>query len=240
VQAAEENHPGKTIVLDGIKSDVYDNSIGQSAISSVGLNEAYLTPASKDTIHPTANFGKLPRLVLDAGSLRRAITHEQVVIYSDVGDHLRNVTEAWERSVAARPSLDQALPRRVEVGNPLLAYLLGPEWYELESGIRWMPPRATVRLGGPKSTMDKLLLEGDCSESQLKAGPLHLMVSVDGIPLADAQIGDAGTHFQRLFSVPPALVGRDRVEVAISVDRVLKEEQGGRELGLVFGTIAFE
>jgi len=240
VQAAEEAHPGKTVVLDGIKSDVYDNSIGQSAISSVGLNEAYLTPASKDTIHPTANLDKLPRLVLDAASLRRAITHEQVVIYSDVGDHLRNVTEAWERSVAARPSSDQALPRRVEVGNPLLAYLLGPEWYELESGIRWMPPRATVRLGGPESTMDKLLLEGDCSESQLKTGPLHLSVSVDGIPLADAQIGNAETHFRRLFVVPPSLVGRYRVEVAISVDRALKEEQGGRELGLVFGTIAFE
>ena len=53
------------------------------------------------------------------------------------------------------------------------------------------------------------------------------------------EIGDAESHFRRLFVVPPSLVGRDSVEVAISVDRVF-HEQGGRELGLVFGTIAFE
>jgi hypothetical protein len=242
VQAAQEAHPGKTVVLDGIKTDLYDRSISESAISSVGLNEAYLTPASKDTIHPTENPGKFPHLVLDPVTLRRAITHEQVVIYSDVGEHLRNVTEAWERSVSSLSSSNQTadpLPRRVEVDNPLMAYLLGPEWYGLESGIRWMPQRATVRLGGPGSAMDKLLLEGDCPEQQLKGGPLHLSVSVDGVPLTGAQIGNAESHFRRLFVVPPSLVGRDSVEVAISVDRVLHEE-GGRELGLVFGTVAFE
>jgi hypothetical protein len=242
VQAAEEAHPGKTVVLDGVKSDVYDSSMGESAIFSVGLNEAYLTPASRDTIHPAEDFGKLAHLILDAGSLQRGITHEQVVVYSYLGDHLRHVTGVWERSVANRVSSNQTpdpLPRRVEVGNPLLAYLLGPEWYALESGIRWMPRRATVRLAGPVAGTDKLLLEGDCPEQQLKAGPLHLSVTVDGIPLASAEIGNPELHFRRLFVMPPSLAGRDSVEVAISVDRVFHEE-GGRELGLVFGTVAFE
>jgi hypothetical protein len=102
-----------------------------------------------------------------------------------------------------------------------------------------MPQHATVRLGGPKSATDELLLEGDCAASQLKAGPLHLSVSVDGIPLTGTQIGNPESHFRRLFVVPPSLVGRDSVEVAISVDRVFRE-QGGRELGVVFGTVAFE
>jgi hypothetical protein len=238
VQAAHESHPGKIVVLDGIKSDLYDNSIGASAISSVGLDEAYLTPVSKDTIHSTEDAGKLSHIVLDSGTLRRAITHEQVVVYSDVGDHLRNVTEVWERSNSERKP-DQ-LPRRVEVGNPLFAYLLGPEWYGWEApGFRWMPQRATVRLGGPGSTREKLLLEGRCPESQLKSGPVRLSVTVDGIPLMDTQIGEAETEFRRLFVVPPSLVERDSVEVAISVDRVFHEE-GGRALGLVFGTVAFE
>jgi hypothetical protein len=242
VQAAHDSHPGKIIVLDGVKSDLYDSSIGASAITSVGLNEAYLTPASKDTIHPTEDFGKLAHVVLDPGTLRRAITHEQVVVYSDVGDHLRNVTGVWERlSLDRKPDRkpDQ-LPRRVEVGNPLLAYLLGPEWYGWEApGFRWMPQRATVRLAGPGSDREKLVLEGRCPESQLKSGPVRLSVSVDGISLTDTQIGEAETEFQRLFVVPPSLVGRDSVEVAISVDRVFHEE-GGRALGLVFGTVAFE
>jgi hypothetical protein len=169
------------------------------------------------------------------------------------------VTEDWERQISNRPFSDQTLPstaghaaltqegespdrlpRRVEVGNPLFAYLLGPEWPAVESSrYRWMPRRATVRLGGPESARDKLVLQGYCPEQQLKAGPLHLSVSVDGIPLTGTQIGSPETSFRRLFDVPPSLLGRRSVEVSISVDRVL-HDAGGRELGLVFGTVGFE
>jgi hypothetical protein len=126
------------------------------------------------------------------------------------------------------------------VGNPLLAYLLGPEWYPLEApGFRWMPKRATVRLGGPRSSKDKLLLEGYCPDRHLSAGVLHLSISVDGIPLTVSQMGKSESNFRRLIDVPLSLVGREAVEVAISVDRGFTDS-AGRELGLVFGSIAFE
>jgi len=64
-------------------------------------------------------------------------------------------------------------------------------------------------------------------------------VSVDGIPLTGTEIGRPDSSFRRLFNMPSALVGRQSVEVAISVDRVFRDS-GGRELGLVFGTIAIE
>jgi hypothetical protein len=73
----------------------------------------------------------------------------------------------------------------------------------------------------------------------LQTGPVRLSVSVDGIPLPDTQISEAESEFRRLIVVPPSLIGRDSVEVAISVDRVFVED-GGRKLGLVFGTVAFE
>ena len=60
VQAAEAAHPGKTIVLDGITSDLYNASLADSALTSVGLKEAYLTPAAGDTIHPVNDLGRLP------------------------------------------------------------------------------------------------------------------------------------------------------------------------------------
>ncbi|HEY2123012.1 MAG TPA: hypothetical protein VGH07_05415, partial [Chthoniobacterales bacterium] len=243
VAAAEATHPGKTIVLDGISTDLYDISMADSAIVSVGLKEAYLTPSEGDIIHPSGDSGKLAHLVMDAGALKNAITHEQVVIYSDVGDHLRNITGVWERSNLNRAAPNQRLdrlPGRVEVGNPLLAYLLGPEWFPLEaSGFRWMPKRATVRLGGPRSSKDKLLLEGYCPGQQLSAGVLHLSVAIDGIPLTVSQIGNPESSFRRQIDVPSSLVGRDAVEVVISVDRTFSDS-AGRELGLVFGTIAFE
>jgi hypothetical protein len=242
VKAAEAAHPDQTIVLDGINSDLYGMSLGDSAVTSVGLNEAYLTPSAKDTIHVIDDGGRLDHLVMEPGPLRNALTHEQVVVYSDVGDHLRNITGVWERKFATASSADQE-PRRIEAGNPLLGYLLGPEWYPLERGFRWMPKRATVRLGGPRSAKDRLLLEGHCPIQQLNAGGTHLSVAitvaVDGMPLGFMQIDNSESSFHRLFNLPPSLIGKPAVEVEIAVDRVI-HEPGGRELGLTFGTIAIQ
>jgi hypothetical protein len=174
---------------------------------------------------------------LDPAVMKNAITHESVVVYSVLSDRLRNITEAYERSGF---SLDrESVPRRVDAGNPLFGYLLGPEWFPVESGIRWRPRRATVRIGGPASVKDKLVLKGYCPEQQLRAGPLHVSVSVDGIPLPGTEIGSPESDFRRLFDVPPSLVGKQSVEISIAVDRVLHED-GGRELGLIFGAIGFE
>jgi hypothetical protein len=242
VAAAHEAHPAKTIVLDGVSGTLYEDAIAHSPFYPLGLDNIYLTPGSETRIQPSGNGDDnaelLERLVVAPTVMKRAIAHEDVVVYSVVGDHLRNVTGEWERYASGRAPTDQE-PRRVEAGNPLLAYLLGPEWHVLEAGIRWMPQRATVRFGGPRSAKDRLLLEGFCPDLQLESGPLHLIVSMDGIPLTGTEISRPETSFRRLFNVPSALIGRREVEVAISVDRVFRDS-GGRALGLVFGTIAID
>lgn len=240
--AAREAHPDKTIVLDGVTSPLFEDAVAHSAFYAAGLDYVYLAPGSGDKLESAPHLEALPRVLLEPGVMKNAITHDEVVVYSVNGDHLRNITEQYERSAAVDFFPDERSgqgPRHVEVGNPLDAYLLGPEWFPLETGVRWMPQRATVRLRGPESGGDELLLEGDCPEQVLKAGPVHLSVSVDGIPLPEAEIGKTDPHFRRLYVVPASLLGRDSVEVVISVDRVY-HEPGGRVLGLVFGTIAFE
>jgi hypothetical protein len=238
VQAAHQAHPDKIIVLNGVTTGLYDYAVGESAFLPIGVDYVYLTPGSGDNINPSVNAGFLPEITLHPAVMKNAITHESVVVYSVLSDHLRNITEAYERSEFPRLSLDKTEPRRMDAGNPLFAYLLGPEWSSLESGNRWMPGRATLRLGGPGSATDKLLLAGFCPEQQLRAGPLHVSVAVDGIPLQGTEIGDSENTFRRLFDVPPSLAGKPSVEITIAVDRVL-HEASGRELGLVFGTIGF-
>jgi hypothetical protein len=239
--AAQAAHPDKTVVLDGITTELFDDAIATAVFYPLGLDYIYLTPDAAVRIHSAVDADLPPKLAVDPAVMRNAITHDDVVVYSIVGNHLRNITEAWERSTGARYLLEGEVsegPRRVEIGNPLFAYLLGPEWFRLESGIRWMPRRATVRLAGP-GVQDKLVLEGRCPDSQLQGGPLHLSVWVDGTALGSTEIGYPAGDFRRLFVVPPSLAGRDSVKVALSVDHVL-HEPGGRELGLVFGTVAFE
>jgi hypothetical protein len=242
VQAAERTHPGKTVVLDGITSSLFNMAFTDSAFTTVGLKEAYLTPGSEGRIHDDSDSGRLSQVVLAPGVLRYAIAHDDVVIYSDVGDHLRNITGAWEQSNVARLASagnPDREPSRVDVANPLLAYLLGPEWFPVESGFRWMPRRATVRLGGPRSAKDQLILEGSCPDQQLKAGSLHLSVTADEFPLANIQLGIQDGNFHRTVTLPSSLIGRSAVTVGLQVDRVIRDSSG-RDLGLVFGTIAIE
>jgi hypothetical protein len=237
VVAAHDTHPDKTIVLDGVTSSLYDDAVGASAFYPFGLDNVYLTPESRDSIHPQDNPEGLNQVVLEPGVMLSAITHDQVVVYSGVGDHLRNITRAYERSAVGH--LVDSVPRRVEIGNPLYGYLLGPEWLLGESGFRWMPRHATVRLAGPSSVKDRLVLEGFCPAMQLREGVLHLSVTVDGIALKGTQITDPESSFRRLFIVPPALIGKKTVQVEISVDRTTLGPDG-RELGLVFNRVSIQ
>jgi hypothetical protein len=237
VVSAHQVHPDKTIVLDGMTSALYNEIVGQFAFLPFGVRSVYLTPDSATRIEPEDNPDVFKRLVLDPEILRHAVTHDQVVVYSFLGDHLRNTTRNWQRKSLIPEEIAESEPRRVEVGDSLWAYLLGPEWYPLEPGFRWMPRKATVRLGGPRSPGARLLLAGYCPEKQLQTGPLHLLVSVDGIPLKNAEIDNPETAFRRLFDMPESLIGKASVEVAITVDKVI-HDVGGRELGLDFGTIA--
>ncbi len=235
VAAARVAHPGKAIVLEGVTSQLWDDAVGASAFSTVGIENVYLTPESRATIHPLDNPGGMDQVVLEPGVMRSAITHDQVVVYSQVGDHLRNITRAYELSALAR--LSDSVPLRIDLANPLFSDFLGPDWLPLESEFRWMPRRATVRLGGPTSVKDRLVVEGYCPALQLQGGPLHLFVTIDGISLGETQLTDAKSGFQRLFVIPASLAGRRAVEVEISVDRTTHVPDG-RELGLVVNRIS--
>jgi hypothetical protein len=103
-----------------------------------------------------------------------------------------------------------------------------------ESGVRWMPERATVRIAGPKAG-NKLLLEGFLPQEQLKQAPRHLVVSAGGVAFGNSEITDPESTFRRLFDIPPSLAGRDAVDLEIRVDPVTRQD--GQEYGVVFGKI---
>ena len=234
VEAAREKHPGKAILLDGIPGPVYTDSIAQGAFYPLGITDVYLTPGSESAITPAADAADPDITVLDPAAASHAIENDRVVIYSLSGDHLRNVTAGYERSAPNR--FANRLPGRLDAGNPLYSWLLGPTWLAPESGIRWMPGEASVRLRGPDTRGQKLVLDGFYPEEQLKSGPRHLTVSVDGVPVGQTQINDPESSFHRLFSLPDSLVGKEAVEIAIQVTPV--ERKGGQDYGMVFGKIA--
>ena len=232
VEAAHQTHPSKAILLDGIPLSVYSDSIAQGAFYPLGISHVYLTPGSlfksgPDVVDPD-------KTVLDAATARHALVNEEVVVYSLSGDHLRNVTKEYERS--AFSLLADRFPLRLDAGNPIYSWLLGPTWLQPDSGVRWMPGKATARLGGPKKKGTKLELSGFIPEEQLKSGPRHLIAFVDGIRVGETEINDPGDDFDRLFPMPDSSVGKEAVEIEIQVSPV--DRRGGQEYGAVFGKIA--
>jgi len=233
-QAAQQKHPGKVIVLNGITSGLYLDSIAQGAFTALDLDNVYLTPESGASIGSDVGTANLEKSVLDPDLMTHAMQKDQIVVYSVVGDHLRNITEVYELSAPNRSS--DRLPGRVDAGNPLYSFLLGPTWLPPQSGVRWMPSKATVKLRGPESAGAKLELEGFFPAEQLKRIPRVLKVSVDGIPAGEVKVHDPESSFTRLVLLPASVIGRDFIEVELEaspVDRV-----DGQDYGMVFGKIA--
>jgi hypothetical protein len=231
--AARATHPGKAIVLDGVTTELFNLSLDHSPFVAAGVDDVYLTPESALTINPDSGMASLESLVPEPEALWHGIAHNDVVVYSVQSDRLRNITEGYTRRQAGR-TVDR-LPSRVDVGDFLYSWLLGPTWLPPESGIRWMPGSATVRIGVPEAGR-RLELEGRCPQAQLLASSRHLMVLVDGVVAGDTRIYDSESTFRRLFPLSAVSAGKKTVELEIRVDPV--DRKDGQDYGLVFGEIA--
>ena len=249
VQRARHLHPKQTILLTGLSDDLYLDSIAHSVFRALEIPDVYLAPeaaqqvARLDSQNPDAlNY------VLSAGPVIHAFQKEILQVYTPAGDRLRNVTSAYEKSVGERYGWnpEKNVPQRVDAGAPLLAYLLGSTWYPPVGNFRWMPSRASFRIGVPRIGNAKLILTGFCPLEQTKSGPLTLEVLVGGARLAEAKISKPETSFSRTFVLPPDLVSRasaagasvpgDFIEVTLVVDRTIEQPAGSPPLGLAFGT----
>ncbi len=234
---ARQFHPGKSILLTGLDSDLFWGTIYHKAYLVAGVRDVYLTPGSEETIQAHPELAVVSNYVLPSAVAIRALEDDRAVVYSVEQDRLRNVTSVFRATARARWGQPE-LPFRIDVGSPLFADQLGPAWYRIEGSFRWMPRRATVFLHGPVTPDARLHLSGYCPARQVKTKPLRLTVSVDGAVVGEAQLTKPDATFELSFPVPRQSLGKAKVEVAIAVDRTFVVPSDGRELGLVFGTIS--
>jgi hypothetical protein len=230
VAQAHELHPAKSILLDGVDTDLFWNGILDRPFRLIGLDHVYLTPGSERRIAAHPELGNVSIYVLPPDVAGKAVERDEVVVYDVRGPRLRNITSVY----AAIPR-ETRLPSRVDVASPLTSYLLGPEWYASDEDHRWMPKRATLRMAGPVAAGQKLYLTGQCPEEQLRNGPLPVTVTVEGSTTHTAVIRE--NVFELAFMLPEALVGKPEIHVVVEVARVFRPASDPRDLGVVFGVI---
>ena len=226
---AHELHPDATLLLDGVDTELFYNGILEHPFRLLGMDRVYLTPGSERHIDAHAELGDVGEFVLPASELAKALENDQIAVYDVRGPQLRNITTEY----ASQPH-DLGLPRRIDVGSPLAAPLLGPEWYAADDSHRWMPRRASLRMAGPASAGQELYLRGYYPAEQFRRGPVTVTASVNSLTLGSQAIRAAG-DFELAFPLPASVVGQGAIQIVVEVSRTFRAGSDIRDLGLAFG-----
>ena len=225
--------PTKAILLTDVSPDLYGVSIADSPFRLIKGVRVYLAPETLKQLSDLApNLAPPANMVLAAAPTRHALMEGQLVVYSAAAATLAEVTQAYTARALAAPEPDE--PRRINPGSAPLAYLLGPEWYPIEGAYRWMPRRATLRIGGPRNTSQKLYIAGFAAPESRRMQPLTLTVSAEGMPGTTAQIGPNEESFTRQFPLPATTIGKPSIKIVLDVNHTFGTD---RQLGLVIETV---
>lgn len=232
VVRARELHPGRTILLAHVPPELYAFSVAHSPFHAAGLEQVYLTPETEfptyEGLEPPAYFS------LPAGPTLNGLIADQVEVYQPGRERIQNITASYRAWASKKLSL--SAPARVDVGNPLMQYLLGSTWYPLEGSHRWMPAEATIRIAAPLTANQKLVITGYCPQEQISSGPLQLQISINGKVMSGEEFNKPEIPFVRIVSLPASAVGKADMEVGLAVNRTFQGPERGRHLGLAFGT----
>jgi len=234
VVRARQLHPQESILLDGVDTQLFWAGVVHHPFRVFGVSDVYLTPGSDRYIEPHSDAGRVSDYTLPSESTVNGLNENRIVVYRIGPQRLKAITSQYSEMTA--PNLSREPPRRVDAGNPLMSYLLGPEWYSLEDGSRWMPRRATLCIGAPPSPSEKLHLSGFCSDDQLRAGPLPVRIAVDGIPLSEFKVSSGANQFHVILALPSHLVGTKWLDLTVEAGRSFRAGQDGRDISLSFGT----
>ena len=231
VEAAHRDHPTKAILLEGVDEGLFWNAVYGRPFRLIEIDDVYLTPDAVQKIHPYPELGNVADFTLSQTEMQAGLAQNRIVVYSVTNGQLNDITGMFKQA-----ALETGAPLRVALGHPPMESLLGPSWYQSEGDYRWMPKRATVRLGVPEGGEGELRIDANCAPIQVQTRPLMLMVSVDDKRLAPVEIRDCS---QRLHLSFPMKVQAEKkeIEVGLEVDRTIRAGSDQRDLGLAVRSI---
>jgi hypothetical protein len=231
VAYAKRIHPGKMILLKDIDDNLFWAAVYDSPFRIFGWDDVLMTPDCRPNIHEDPNLGEIDVYFLPEKAVANALHAGEAVVYSVEDRRLRNVTQTYTALVDSQPP--PPLSQSVNVGSRYFDDQIGEGWFDLEGPQRWSHAHAVVYLAGPASPGQKLYVVGHAPELGLQHGPLHLALTIEGLPQPVKTIDHP--EFEVSYALPPNLVGLPKITIAFTVDRTTSVPGDERDLGLVFG-----
>jgi len=235
VERAERSHPGSTFLLQGIDEPLFQSGFEDDPFRLMNV-QVYLAPGTEQDIHMRADLDGKKRWVISPRRAYALIEQGQARVLSMAGYSLRDATVIYAASMRADPLVFRK--DFVDLTDPLYALQLGPEWYQPDQKIRWMPKAATVKLAAPASASEKLFVTGYAPAAALRSGPVTLTFSAGGRKIGSSVIKDPDTPFSLELPLPESLVGQPEIELKIEASKTFRPPGDGRELGMAFQTFA--
>ena len=231
VLALHDLHPGKTIVVEGVDDALFWNGFYDHPFAAADIHDIYLTPDTAQKIQAFPELGNVADYSIPAYELRSGLAANKVLVYRVQGAALQDITQHY-----AQADVYGNVPRKIDLGHPLMESLLGPTWYPSEGEYRWMPKDATVRIGVPESGSGDVKIEAVCNPVQVTPKPLLVSIAVDGKASAPIEIHDC-EHIPPLDFPLTVRPGSREAEVSIRVDHTVRVGQDQRDLGLAVRSI---
>jgi hypothetical protein len=233
VNAAWHRNPRGVILLSNVDWDLFAAGFIDDPFRLYGLPRPFLTPGSEAPLKEPDPPRGLNAFTTTVADVMPALNQNNALVLAVSDQRLTDVTAAY--SAVARTQYTPVELSRIDVGQPGAALKLGPTWYPVESGFRWMPDAATLRMVGPHSPSERLHVSGYTPADIVAKGPVRLTVSVDSREIGAVTITKPDAPFEFDFPLPAQSTGKSAVEVGLHVDHTTALPGDPRKLGLIFG-----
>ncbi|MGI8743957.1 MAG: hypothetical protein ACR2NN_15550 [Bryobacteraceae bacterium] len=96
VTSVQREHPGKTILVEGVDNDTYWLGFYGDPFRLIGVSRIYLVPGSEKAIDPHPEMGGISRFMIPPEDLLPLLRKHDVVVLAFEGSKIRDVTQAYQ------------------------------------------------------------------------------------------------------------------------------------------------
>jgi hypothetical protein len=228
-----QSNPKSMILLDQVDADLFYTGVYDHPWYCLGITAIYLTPESRQRVlaDPGTSPGDVQGYDQPPAVVYRGLLEGQIQVYDVTARPLRNTTSTYARRLLSAG--EPPPPASVFPGQKLYQPYLSGTWFEPEETHRWMGREASVRVGGPGST---LRISAIIPDFLVRERAARLEIFADGVRIGESKLEATSEEWVGRYPVRADDAGRV-CQVTLRLDRTARPPGDSRELGIAVSRV---